>query len=153
MIYRKIKLRRAKTFSGVVTNLPKQKPDIIKLKCLINLQQLESLGPVFPKMIFLVQNRKNEYQHWIHYIRISLYTKPSLKRQSWFYGPKLSKRDTSSQKQQKWALLLDYWIQDIRIIVMNKFQLQQTRFTQQGRFQSKKVNLCMTIKFNKIAVA
>ena len=63
MIHRKIKLRRAKTFSEVVTNLPKQKPDIIKLKCLINLQQLESLGPVFTKMVFLVQNRKNEYQH------------------------------------------------------------------------------------------
>ena len=138
MIYRKIKLRRAKTFSGVVTNLPKQKPDIMKLKSLINLQHLESLGPVFPKMVFLVQNRKNEYQHWIHYIWISLYTKLSLKRLSWFYGPKLSKRDISSQKQQKWALLLDYWIQDIRIIVMNKFHLQQTRFTQQGRFQLKK---------------
>ena len=107
MIHRKIKLRRAKTFSEVVTNLPKQKPDIIKLKCLINLQQLESLGPVFPKMVFLVQNRKNEYQHWIHYIRISLYNKLGLKRQSWFYRPKLSKRDISSQKQQKWALLLD----------------------------------------------
>ena len=40
MIYRKIKLRRAKTFSGVVTNLPKQKADLIKLKSLINLQQL-----------------------------------------------------------------------------------------------------------------
>ena len=144
-----VKLRSAKTFSGVATNLPKQRPGIIKLKSLKNLQQL-SLGPVFPNMVFLVQNRKNEYQHRIHYIRICIYTKFSLKRRSWFYGPKLSKWDVSSQKQQQWTLLLDsihsnYCNEQISTSTDNIYSFQSKK--------KKKGYLNITIKFNKIALA
>ena len=54
----------------------KQKPDTIKSKNVENF----SLEPVFPKMVFLVENRKNEYHHLIQHVRIYLCTKFSLKR-------------------------------------------------------------------------
>lgn len=43
-----------------------------------------------------------------------------------------------------------HWIQDIRVIVSNKFQRQQTKLAPQDRFQSKTANLSINIKFNKI---
>ena len=46
-----------------------------------------------------------------------------------------------------------FWIQYIRIIVMNKFQLQQTTFTLSSQKKKKKGYLNITIKFNKIALA
>ena len=61
-------LCRDELFSEILTNLSKQKLDIIQLNKLNTCYSFDNLGPIFPKRIFPVQNRKSKYRHQIPHI-------------------------------------------------------------------------------------
>ena len=58
-LFPKKTLCRAKAFSGVLSNLPKQKLVIIKVNIFNkNYNKFDNLESFFPKALFLIQNRK-----------------------------------------------------------------------------------------------
>ena len=73
-------LCRAEAFSGISTNLPTQDLATIRLNNLNSYNDFEKLGPIFPKNIFLVLNKRNEHHHQIPQIWITLGSKFHLKK-------------------------------------------------------------------------
>ena len=59
------KLCRAKTFSGILTNLPKKLAAIKLINLNKSYKNFKNLEPIFPKRIFLVQNKRNEHNDQI----------------------------------------------------------------------------------------
>ena len=84
----------------------------------------EFLGQIYPRKIFMVQNRKIEHRHWILLIQISLGIKFQLKLLNWqfgFFWPDLPKKVLCGVKEKRWPPPIFYIILHAQIILMPNF--------------------------------
>ena len=82
---------RAEAFSGILTDLPKQKLATIKLNNVRKIyNNFENLKPIFSKRLTLFQNKTKEHYRQISKIRISLGTKFRLKQTIVNFWPKFT---------------------------------------------------------------
>ena len=72
----------------------------------VQTDNFESLEQIWLKKAFLAQNRKDEHQHSILHIQISLSIKFHF-IQFWILGPNLPKKGVSGLKQKKWTSALN----------------------------------------------
>ena len=139
----------AEAFSGIWTKLLEQKLVTIKKNNLKFGTNFENLGLMFPKRIFLVQNKRIEHRHKIPQIWISRSTKFHLKQAvlSQIYPKKVFLVQNRANENY-------HRIQHIWIILRTKFHLEQlvlifwAKFVLKGYFQFKIEKLNITIEFS-----
>ena len=95
---------RAEVFSEILTNLSKYKLDIIKLSKLKNTRNtFDNLVLIFPKGVFPVQSRKNQYHHRIPHIWKVYEPNFTLYKQIFIFRPNFPKKGNSILKQKTWT--------------------------------------------------
>ena len=110
------------------------------------LNNFDFLDQIYPKKIFLFENRKSELQHWIAHVRIIAVTEFQLKVIISTFLTKFAQKQYFSSKETS---ELHCWVLHIRISLGTKFPLKLIiltfwkKFPQKVHFQSKikKVNL------------
>ena len=148
------KLRRVEAFPGISSNLPKPKLAIIKFlnnhlrkTWIRTYNKFDNLGSVFPKLVFLFQNRNNEDHHRVPHTPITLLAKFHFKQKKFltFYSKFI--KGISGVKEKK---LTYHRILHIRISLSLDFDLKQTALTFCNKFvfPAKSRKNGITIKFN-----